>query len=93
MSTSLSARVAIPPDVLFQELEGACVLLNLDTERYYSLDDVGTRMWQVMAEHNDVATVVEQLLDEYDVHEATLRHDLANLIAELTEEGLITVQP
>ena len=62
MSTSLPARVAIPPDVLFQELEGECVLLNLDTGRYYSLDDVGTRMRQLLAEHGNVATMAEQLL-------------------------------
>ena len=88
----LPAQVAIPPDVLFQELEGEAVLLNLETEHYYGLDDVGTRMWQLLAEHGDVATVVEQLIEFYDVDEANLRHDLAHLIAELAEEGLITVQ-
>jgi hypothetical protein len=91
MSTSLPTRVAIPPAVLFQELEGECVLLNLDTERYYSLDDVGTRMWQLLAEHGDVATVVEQLLAEYDVDEATLRQDLVDLIGKLSEAGLVTI--
>jgi hypothetical protein len=66
-------------------------LLNLETERYYSLDDVATRMWQLLAEHGDVGTVVEQLLAEYDADKATLHRDLANLIAELAEEGLIAV--
>ncbi len=88
----LPAQVAIPPDVLFQELEGEAVLLNLDTEHYYGLDEVGTRMWQLLAEHGDVATVAEQVLAEYDVDEATLHRDLADLIAELTDEGLLTVQ-
>lgn len=91
MSTSLPACVAISPDVLFQELKDEAVLLNLDTERYYSLDDVGTRMWQLLAEHSNVAAVVGQLLGEYDVDEATLRQDLANLIAQLAEEELITM--
>ena len=46
----------------------------------------------MLAEHGDVATVMKQLLAEYDVDEATLHRDLANLIAELIEEGLLTVQ-
>ncbi len=92
MSTSLPKRVVIPPDVLSRELDDEGVLLNLETERYFTLDDVGIRMWQLLAEHGDVETVVAQLLDEYDVDESTLRHDLADLIAELVKANLMTVQ-
>ena len=92
MSTSLPARVAIPPDVLFRELDGESVLLDLQSERYYSLDDVGTRMWELLAECGDVAMVVEQMMEGYDVDEATLHRDLANLINQLAEEGLLSVQ-
>ena len=92
MPTPLPKRVVIPPDVLSRELDGEGVLLNLETERYYTLDDVGIRMWQLLAEHGDVETVVAQLLDEYNVEQATLRHDLADLIAGLVEANLITVE-
>jgi hypothetical protein len=33
------------------------------------------------------------LLQEYEVDEATLKHDLANLIDQLAEAGLVSVQP
>ena len=94
-SSLLPTRVAISPDILFQELEGETMLV--DPQRgiphgVYVLDDIGARIWQLLAEHGDVATVVEQLLTEYDVDEATLHRDLANLIAELTEEGLLALQ-
>ena len=92
MPAPLPKRVAIPPDVLSRELDDEGVLLNLETERYYTLDDVGIRMWQLLAEHGDVETVVAQLLDEYDVEQATLRHDLADLIAGLVEADLMTVE-
>ena len=95
MSTSLPAHVTIPPDVLFQELDGETVLV--DPQRgiphgVYVLDDIGSRIWQLLAEHGDVAPVVEQLLELYDVDEATLRRDLANFIAELIEKRVLTVQ-
>jgi hypothetical protein len=90
---SLPPRITLEPEILFQELEGEAILLNLQTEHYYSLNDVGTRMWQLLAEHRDVATVVERLLAEYNVDEATLHQDLAQLIAALTDAGLITVEP
>lgn len=91
MTVPLPRSVTIPPDVLSRELEGEGVLLNLETEQYYILDDVGMRMWQVLAEHSNTEAVIAQLLDEYDVEETALRHDLAKLIAQLSESGLVTV--
>jgi DeoR/GlpR family transcriptional regulator of sugar metabolism len=46
-------------------------------------------MWQLLQEHGDVDPVVEQLLAEFDVEEAELRRDLALLIGQLEEAGLI----
>ncbi len=91
MTLSMTARVSVPEYVLCQVLENESVLLNLETEHYYGLDEVGTRMWQLLDEHGDVGVVLERLLAEYDVDEATLRRDLTNLVDELAEEGLIIV--
>jgi len=87
---SLPRSVTIPPEVLFQEVEDEMVLLNLQSEHYYGLDEMGKRIWQLLAEHQDVATVLERLLVEFDVDEAVLRRDLARLIHELVEAGLAT---
>ncbi len=91
MTLSLPTHVDISPDALFQELEGEAVLLNLQSERYYGLDDVGTRMWQLLAVNGDVAAAYAQLLQEYDVEAAQLEADLAALIDRLAEAGLLTI--
>ena len=82
--------IALAPDVLFQELEGETVLLNLRDESYYGLDDVGTRVWQLLGEHGDIERIVLTMLGEYDVEEATLRRDVAQLISALLDAGLVT---
>jgi hypothetical protein len=91
MKPSLPTQVEISPEALFQELEGETVLLNLQSERYYGLDDVGTRMWQLLAENGDVTAAFAQLLKEYDVDAARLEADLATLIGRLAEAGLLTI--
>jgi hypothetical protein len=91
MNPSLPTHVDISPEALFQELEGETVLLNLQSERYYGLDDVGTRMWQLLAEDGDVGAAYQQLLQEYNVEAARLEADLATLIGRLAEAGLLTV--
>jgi hypothetical protein len=89
----LPARVHASPDVLCQQVEGQAVLLDLAGERYYSLDDVGTRMWEALSEESDPDAVVGRLLALYDVDEATLRADLGALIARLAAAGLVRVEP
>jgi hypothetical protein len=86
-------RISVSADALFQELEGETVLLNLHNENYYGLDDVGTRVWQLLHEHGDVERLIATMLTEYDVGEATLRQDVEALIAELLEAGLVTETP
>lgn len=87
-----AGRVAVSTDVVFQQLDDEIVLLNLSNENYYSLDDVGARMWQLLAEHGEVGPVVERLTEEFDADETTLRRDLLELIAKLQEAGLLTVE-
>jgi len=43
---SFSGRVEVPKNVLVRFLGKECVLLNLKSEIYYGLDEIGTRMWQ-----------------------------------------------
>jgi len=63
----IPTRVIQSANTLFEEAGGEGVLLNLETERYYILDDVGVRMWQELAESGDVIVAAEKLLAEFDV--------------------------
>jgi len=83
------ANVQIPDDVIFRDLSGEGVLLNLATGTYYGLDEVGTRIWHLIAEHGSKDKVVEALLAEYDISEERLRHDLDQLLRQLAEKGLV----
>lgn len=89
MDIPLPKQVALPEDVLFQEIENECVLLNMASEQYFGLDDVGARMWRLLVEHGDTQQVLTQLGLEYDADEPTLRHDLAAFIAKLQAAGLL----
>ena len=90
-NASLPARVSVSDHVLFQEIEGECVLLDMASEQYFGLDDVGTRIWQLLAADGDTANVITQMRQVYNVDEATLRADLTKLIEELSTAGLIQV--
>ncbi|MFB2919729.1 PqqD family protein [Aerosakkonema funiforme] len=91
MTASSLLQVVIPSNVLAQELGGELVLLNMENETYYSLNKVGSRMWQFLAEKGDIETATQQLLQIFAVEESTLRQDVAKLIDELVQEGLLSI--
>lgn len=91
MSSSSSIQVKIDPNALIQELENEAVILNLNEEHYYGLDDVGLRFWQLLTEHGNSHDVIRQMSIEYDVPEEVLHKDLGILIVELEHAGLLSI--
>ncbi|MBK9123577.1 MAG: PqqD family protein [Chloroflexi bacterium] len=79
----------MPEGVLFKDIAGEAVLLNLNTETYFGLDEVGTRMWQVATTSETLQHAYDTLLEEYDVQSDVLRADLMRLIDELVSDGLL----
>jgi hypothetical protein len=51
-------KIKISPDVLFQEVSGETVLLDLESEHYFGLDAVGTRIWGLIGEGVSVDAMV-----------------------------------
>lgn len=88
---SLAATVTISPDVVFRELDGEMVILDLQSGTYFGLDDVGARAWSLMAEHGSLQAVFDTLHREYDVTAAVLEDDLLDLVTQLTVKGLARV--
>lgn len=91
MSVSFNQRVKLPDDVLISDLEGESVILNLKSERYYGLDDVGTRFLTLLSTSESIEQAFEAILAEYDVEADTLRLDLTNLLVDLREQGLVEI--
>lgn len=78
-----------PDHVLLRELEGQAVLLNLETETYFGLDEVGTRIWAELVGSDSVDGACQRLQGEFDVDPGVLRKDVETLVAELLEAGLL----
>jgi hypothetical protein len=85
----VEAEVAVPEGVLVQHVADETVLLHLESGMYYGLDAVGTRMLDLACSLPDDEAVVHQLAQEYDVSADVLQHDLADLLSQLVEKGLI----
>lgn len=85
----MNQTVQVLPDVLSQEVSGETVLLDLNNENYFGLNEIGTRIWQLLQEQNNLDKIYDILLEEYEVDEALLRKDFDDIIKQLVDTGLI----
>jgi hypothetical protein len=88
MANALPEKLVASQDVLVRQIQSETVLLDLKTEHYFGLDDVGSRIWQLINEGRTLREVEVTLKQEYDVADEALCADLERFIRQLTEAGL-----
>ena len=85
--------VRVPDHVLARAVDGELVLLNLDNEQYYGLDETGRVIWEVLIDAPTTESALEVLLEQFDVDAGTLAADLDQLLEELSVRGLLELDP
>jgi pyrroloquinoline quinone biosynthesis protein D len=76
-------------DVIAQLGANATLLLNMGDGSYYSLNEVGGRIWELCDGTRTVAQLVSTLAAAYDVAMQTLELDVVELLEGLRTKNLI----
>jgi coenzyme PQQ synthesis protein D (PqqD) len=84
-----AAHFQIPPQVHARRFDDELVVLHLGVGAYFSLDPVGSTIWDQLTTGKTFDETVTTLLDEYDVDEATARADVLRLAEDLVAAGLL----
>ena len=92
MSTlHLNQKITFSETVFAQEVDGEMVLLDMNSENYFGLDEVGTAIWQAMQERASLEEVYRSMLEQYEVEPEVLRKDLLDFAQKLSDSGLIEI--
>jgi len=87
----LDQKVIFAESVFAQLVDDEMVLLDMESENYFGLDEVGTSIWNAMQENETLEEVFKVLLEQYDVGEEMLKNDLLNFVKKLVDNGLAKV--
>lgn len=93
MATPLTLvdSVAISEDVVFREIAGEMVLLDLSSGTYFGLNETGARIWNLLQHGGTLRHVFDAGLAEYEVLPSDFERDLLALVRELCARGLARV--
>lgn len=88
-----TASVVVSPNQISSDIEGESVILNLKSGTYFGLNEVGSRVWQLIQSQRHFRDISATLCHEYVVDAEVCDRDLLALLVELSTAGLILVNP
>ena len=93
MSTVLlDSTIVRSSDQVSTDLGGEAVILGIQSQEYFGLEDVGVRIWGIIREPKTGRDILDTLLNDYDVEPKRCESDLLAVLQEMAEEGLIEIK-
>jgi hypothetical protein len=85
----IEAQFAHAPDVLGSEVCGELVLLDSKNWNYVELDDIGSRIWELLKEPRTLSALVAELIREFAVNEELCRVDTEAFLLDSIKNGIV----
>jgi hypothetical protein len=86
-----SSRVIAKAEVMSCDMAGGGALLDVRTNIYYGVNEVGSHVWNLIQESKSVEDIRDAICALYDVDREQCAQDLDDLLGRLHEAGLIGV--
>lgn len=83
------AKLVRSSEPLTAVVDGETVMFSQDQGSYFGLDEIGTRVWQLLEEPRSIDDVCAALRDEFEVDAETCQRDVGALVEQLREAQLI----
>ena len=80
------------PRQVSTQLGSEMVILGVERGQYFSLNEVGAKIWELIQEPHSVDAVCANLLAQYEVSSETLEADVLAILEAMHAQGLVQVQ-
>ena len=82
--------VAQMPDLVAVDTgDEETAMLDIQSGKYFGLDDIGSRIWELIEKPRTVHEVVVELLKEYEIEEEPCLRDVLAFLNKLNKQKLI----
>lgn len=82
-------KLSMEKEIITTRFDNELVILNIKTGKYYTLSGAGTRIWELLQEHNETDEIFQILKEEYNVDPSILSQDFSKLISNFMNAKLV----
>jgi hypothetical protein len=89
MASFPSTTVQPSPDVVSRRLGDSAVLVHLETNRVFELNETGARVWELLHDGLTCEQIADRLAAEFEVDHDRAASTVLELVSDLRREGLL----
>ena len=79
-------------EIVASDIDGETVMMSIENGEYYGLDDIGSRIWELIEKPVKVSDLIDTLLERFDVDRETCERDVLKFLNELNEYKILNVE-
>ena len=91
MEIAPNQKIVRKEEVLASNLEDELVMMNLESDSYYGMNAVGSRIWELLERPLALAELYALLQEEFDVDGETCQRDVLPFIQKIIDEKLLRI--
>ena len=77
---NIKSKITLSKNVFAQEIDEETIILDSETQEYFSINEIGKVIWSLIEEKKNLAEIKAEMLDMYEVPEEQIEKDLLNFI-------------
>ena len=86
---TLDSTITQNKETLSSAIDDELVLLSIINNKYYGMDSVGNRIWDLLSKPIVIGDMIAALIKEYDISAAECEKDVFSFLDELCSENLV----
>lgn len=79
--------------IAYRIIDGQAIIIDLKENTFNILNDVATRIWELVDGRTKVKEIVDKIYKEFEVSRDRLEKDCLVLVNQMMDRGLITLSP
>ena len=79
-------------ELVSSDIDGEVVMMSIENGKYYGLDKVGSRIWEVLENPLSVSELIDQLLVEFEVERETCEKDVMYFLQKLDDDNMLEIK-
>jgi hypothetical protein len=93
MQTELSPETIVRrnPKLIANQMDGEIVMMSIDNGEYYGLDEIGSRIWELLETPVRISDLIASLTEEFEVEKDECYNDTLEFLGDLKEKQLLII--
>lgn len=89
VNINAETTVARTPDMIASDIDGEVVMMSVSGGKYYGMDSIGSRAWELLDRPRKVSELCDLLCEEFDVEQEQCVQDVLAFLGELAGKNII----